>query len=188
MEFDLWMDTLYGWAPSTMQAKNIKGSYVHSSGFNLHAVGVMATEFHSGNIIQLESRTTGGLLRVNALTGKIDFNGIYGKQSQFVVQIFDEHVTLRSVANPLHILVLRSGTLYADGKGDPKCRFKVHFVDGMYVKFESVHNPNRFISVHRKYSGNSDMQSVQSMRSSGDGTQGHFKVVLVGHTNTSYAS
>ncbi|XP_033117555.1 uncharacterized protein LOC117117386 [Anneissia japonica] len=188
MEFDLWMDTLYGWAPSTMQAKNIKGSYVHSSGFKLQSVGVMATEFHTGNIIQLESRTTGGLLRVNAVTGKIDFNGIYGKQSQFIVHRFDDLVTLRSVANSLHILVLRNGTLYADGKGDPKCRFKVHSVDGHFVKFESAHNPYRFISVHKKHGDNLDIQSVRSMRSSGDGTQGQFKAVLVGHTNTTYAS
>lgn len=43
-------------------------------------------ELLTGNIIQLESRATGGLLRVNNRTGKVDFHGIYGKQGMVRIQ------------------------------------------------------------------------------------------------------
>ena len=50
------------------------------------------------------------------------------------------------------------------------------------MKFEAVHNANRFVSVHRKYGGNDDVRALRtrSAMSSGDrGTQGSFKVILV---------
>eukprot|EP00057_Strongylocentrotus_purpuratus_P001983 XP_003723601.1 PREDICTED: uncharacterized protein LOC576204 isoform X2 [Strongylocentrotus purpuratus] len=196
-ELQHWMDTLYGWAPSTMKPKLEQRSYVHHShnGFNgLHKVGVVARELHTGNIVQLESRATGGLLRVNSLTGKVDFNGIYGKQSQFVVRREgDDIISLRCVLSTSNFLILRNGILYANGKGDPQCRFKYHLSEdaSSYMKFECLHNPNRFVSVHKKSNGNDDTRSVysmRSMRSSGNGVEGQFRVVIVGHSNQSYAS
>ncbi|XP_071496005.1 uncharacterized protein [Diadema antillarum] len=190
-----WMDTLYGWAPAAMKPKLEQRAYVHHShnGFNgLHRVGVVARELHTGNIVQLESRATGGLLRVNSLTGKIDFNGIYGKQAQFVVKREGEDIIiLRCLLNTSHFLTLRNGILYANGKGDPQCRFKYHLVDNNYMKFECLHNPNRFVSVHKKFSGIDDTRSLystRSLRSSGSGIEGQFRVVIVGHQNQHYAS
>lgn len=190
MEFSAWMDTLYGWAPTAVKPKST-GSHAMNSGFAaIHGVGMIARELFSGNIIQLESRATGGLLRVNSRTGKVDFHGIHGKQAQFLVTTEGENIiTLRCISNTKNFLVLRSGTLYANGKGDPQCRFRYHNVEGHYMKFEAVHNPNRFISVHRKYSGREDLMTPFSTRSSGgSGIQGHFTVVITGHTNQTYAS
>lgn len=190
MDFNAWMDTLYGWAPTAMKPKN-SGAHAMNSGFSaLHAVGMITNELHTGNIIELESRATGGLLRVHNRTGKVDFYGIHGKQAQFLVQCEGENVvTLRCVANTKNFLILRNGTLYANGKGDPQCRFYYHMVDGHYMKFEAVHNPNRFISVHRKYGGREEVMTPFSVRSSGGGgIQGHFTVVITGHTNQEYAS
>ncbi|XP_033626265.1 uncharacterized protein LOC117289306 isoform X1 [Asterias rubens] len=191
-EYTHWMETLYGWAPASMKPKSM-GNYVHSSGFQgLSNIGMVVRDIQSGNIIQLESQATGGLLRVNTLSGKIDFNGVFGKQSQFIVQRFSgDVITLRCVANTKNFLILRNGTLYANGKGDPQCRFLFHLCDGMHMKFEAVHNANRFVSVHRKYGGNDDVRALRtrSAMSSGDrGTQGSFKVILVGHMNQSFAT
>lgn len=92
MDFNAWMDTLYGWAPTAMKPKN-SGAHAMNSGFSaLHAVGMITNELHTGNIIELESRATGGLLRVHNRTGKVDFYGIHGKQAQFLVQCEGENV------------------------------------------------------------------------------------------------
>ncbi|XP_041455189.1 uncharacterized protein LOC121407972 isoform X1 [Lytechinus variegatus] len=197
-ELQNWMDTLYGWAPSTMKPKLEQRSYVHHSGSHgfsaLDRVGVVAHELHTGDIVQLESRATGGLLRVNSISGKVDFNGIYGKQSQFIIRSeVDGSITLRCVLNTSNFLILRNGILYANGKGDPQCRFKYRLAEGgsSYMKFECLHNPNRFISVHKKSNGNDDTRSVYSMRSlrsSGSGIEGQFRVVMVGRTPQCYAS
>ncbi|XP_038076915.1 uncharacterized protein LOC119744825 isoform X1 [Patiria miniata] len=191
-EYSHWMETLYGWAPAAMKPKAL-GTYVHSSGFQgLSNIGMVVRDLQTGNIVHLESQATGGLLRVNSVSGRIDFGGIFGKQSQFIVQRYlGDVVTLRCVANTKNFLVLRNGTLYANGKGDPLCRFRFHLCEGQYMKFESVHNANRFMSVHRKYGGDEDVRSLRtkSVMSSGErGTQGIFKVVLVGHMSQSFAT
>ena len=87
----------------------------------------------------------------------------------------DEHPTLPPKQTFLFQFVFQ-------GKGDPQCRFHFHLSDGMFMKFEAVHNANRFISIHRKYGGNEDVRTIRirSAMSSGDrGTQGQFKVILV---------
>ncbi|XP_072014410.1 uncharacterized protein [Amphiura filiformis] len=205
MEFQVWMDSMWGWGGKNSEKPNQQPStYALSSGFGMKNVGMVVRELITGNIVQLESQATGGLLRVNMLSGQIDFNGIYGKQSQFIVnKTADGMITLRCVSNPKNFLVLRNGKLHGNGSGDPLCRFRCHLVDGQFMRFESVHNPNRYISVFKKYGPNDDVRELRrsgahssmSMASnmstestSGRGPAGLFAVILVGHTNQSYAS
>lgn len=200
MEFQAWMDSMWGWG-GKHSSKPQKSTHALDTGFVVKNVGMVVRELITGNIVQLESQATGGLLRVNMVSGQVDFNGIYGKQSQFIVEkTADGMITLRCLATPKNFLALRNGKLFANGKGDPMCRFRYHLVDGQHVRFESVHNPNRFISVFKKFGPSDDVKALRrdgstsalstmsTASTSGKGPAGLFAVVLVGHSNESFAS
>ena len=105
--------------------------------------------------------------------------------------------TFREYNRPSNHDIFLYPPLPKQGTGDPVCRFRYHLVDGQLMRFESVHNPNRFISVFKKYGPSDDVKhlrrsgasSSMSMRSvdssmstestSGRGQAGLFAVVLV---------
>ncbi|XP_070576014.1 uncharacterized protein [Ptychodera flava] len=180
----------FGYGAPLRSSELQKTVVYHSSSIGLygveHPVGITVRDLSTGNIIQLVSRTSGKCIRVHARTGQIDGGGASGVQSMFIVTNIngDDIVTLRCLANPVNFLVLRQGDLLADGKGGPECRFRYKLVDGHYMQFESVHNPNRFISVFEK----GDVKTPPPGRRRRKGMNSNFRVRLMGQSYQSYAS
>ncbi|NP_001164695.1 uncharacterized protein LOC100329081 [Saccoglossus kowalevskii] len=180
----------YGYEPPVKSSHIQKTVVYHTAGLGLygveHPVGITVRDLSSGNIVQLISRTSGKCVRVNARTLSIDGGGTNGLQSMFVVTNInnDDIVTLRCLSNPAKFLVLKDGELKADGKGGPECRFRYSLVDGQYMNFESVYNPNRFISVYEK----GDVRTPAPGKKKRKGQNAHFRVRLMGQSYQTYAN
>ncbi|XP_077982658.1 uncharacterized protein LOC144437571 [Glandiceps talaboti] len=152
-----------------------------------HPVGISLRDLSTGNVIQFVSRSSGKCIRVKSRTGQIDGAGTNGEQSLFVVTNInnDDIVTFRCFANPTKFLILREGELRADGKGGPECRFRYSLVEaGPFMTLESVHNPNRFISVYEKGEVRTPLPGKKKRK--GDNSQ--FRIRLMGQVYQSYAN